>query len=500
MIIIRALNKALSWEHSFLLLLGASLLYIVPLLMADQTYADDYWRSQLAQGRWTEQGRPGVSLLYMALGFSSGAINLFPLPLLLTTGLLAVSLTRLAHHYFNSPTALNCLIVLPVLYNPFFLQNLSYQYDGPGMVLSLCLVVEALLRTAPKPPKNNWKAALWVAAALALYQPALNVLAGLYGIEFIRNVATKNSFNALLSSLSSHLVTCVAGLLIYAGLAIPFVRGSRSHLLTIDKHAWQELQDRLHFLVQQIALLGHGDVLAAIALTLTLVAAVKFISIAITILHYPGSLFRRAGIFLIFLAIVPLLMFLVSGTTLMLEDFIQDARTLTGFSTLLVAALYLYERSCPPRTLLPRLFIILPLASMLSFSFIYGNVLSAHKELGQHVARSIAYDVDTLSRARTLERIHFRGFYLQNWLPAMQATSNALPVLGYLLNIHYLTLPEALPRTGITRIPKYTEPPVGEHLPPPILIRQLYRFHLSETTGYLVLKNINPPQNYHPTH
>ncbi|KPW10430.1 putative GtrC [Pseudomonas syringae pv. aceris] len=127
---IRALNKALSWEHSFLLLLGASLLYIVPLLMADQTYADDYWRSQLAQGRWTEQGRPGVSLLYMALGFSSGAINLFPLPLLLTTGLLAVSLTRLAHHYFNCPTALNCLIVLPVLYNPFFLQNLSYQYDG----------------------------------------------------------------------------------------------------------------------------------------------------------------------------------------------------------------------------------------------------------------------------------------------------------------------------------------------------------------------------------
>ncbi|MCF5393019.1 GtrC, partial [Pseudomonas syringae] len=229
--------------------------------MAVQTYADDYWRSQLAQGRWTEQGRPGVSLLYMALGFSSGAINLFPLPLLLTTGLLAVSLTRLAHHYFNCPTALNCLIVLPVLYNPFFLQNLSYQYDGPGMVLSLFMVVEALLRTVPNPLKRNWKAALWVAAALALYQPALNVLVGLYCIEFIRNIDTKNSFNASFSSLLNHLITCVAGLLIYACLAIPFVEGSRSHLLNIDQHALQELQDRLHFLIQQIALLVHGEVL-----------------------------------------------------------------------------------------------------------------------------------------------------------------------------------------------------------------------------------------------
>lgn len=499
MIFIRALNKALSWEHSFLLLLGASLLYIVPLLMADQTYADDYWRSQLAQGRWTEQGRPGVSLLYMALGFSSGAINLFPLPLLLTTGLLAVSLTRLAHHYFNCPTALNCLIVLPVLYNPFFLQNLSYQYDGPGMVLSLFMVVEALLRTVPNPLKRNWKAALWVAAALALYQPAFNVLVGLYCIEFIRNIDTKSSFNASFSSLLKHLITCVAGLLIYACLAIPFVEGSRSHLLNIDQHALQELQDRLHFLIQQIALLVHGEVLETIALIITIVAIVKFISIAITILHYPGTLFRKAGIFLIFLATVPLLILLVSGTTLMLKDFIQDARTLTGFSTLLVAAFYLYERSCPPKMLLPRLFIILPLASMLSLSFVYGNALSAHKELGQHVARSIAYDIDALSRARTLERIHFRGFYLQNWLPAMQSTSNALPVLGYLLNIHYLTLPEALPRTGITSIHKFTEPPVGEHLPPPALIRQLYRFHLSENVGYLVLKKISQPQNYHPT-
>ncbi|QXW46656.1 glucosyltransferase domain-containing protein [Pseudomonas amygdali] len=497
---IRWLSQALSWQHSYWLLLGASLLYIVPFLMADQTYADDYWRSQLAQGRWTEQGRPGVDLLYMVLGFSSGAINLFPLPLLLTTGLLAVSLTRLAHHYFSRPTALNCLIVLPVLYNPFFLQNLSYQYDGPGMVLSLCLAVEALLHSTYKPLKSSWKAALWMAAALALYQPALNVLVGLYCIEFIRSVEARKTFNALFSSLLSQLIILAMGLLIYACLAIPFIKGSRTHLLNINQGALQELDDRIQFLAQQIALLVHGELLEMTATIITLVATVKLISIATALLQYAEPLWRRVGVFFIFLVTAPLLIFLVSGTTLMLKDFIPEARTLTGFSILIVAALYLYERSCPPETLLPRLFIVLPLAGMLSLSFVYGNVLSAQKELGQHVARSIAYDIDALSQSRTLERIHLRGFYLQNWLPAAQSASNVLPVLGYLLNTHYLTLPEALPRTGIINVHKYTEPPVGEHLQPPVLIRPLYRVHLSENTGYLVLKKITEPQDYHPEH
>jgi hypothetical protein len=128
------------------------LLYVLPLILADFPYIDDNWRSLSAGMAWAEQGRLFAELFYNALTFSNAAPNIFPLPLLIATVAMASALTSLTFHYFRQPTVARCLVLLPLWYNPFFLQNLSYQYDGPIMVLSLVAVIYAI--TFRHPSRN----------------------------------------------------------------------------------------------------------------------------------------------------------------------------------------------------------------------------------------------------------------------------------------------------------------------------------------------------------
>jgi hypothetical protein len=105
---------------------------------------------------WAEQGRLFAELFYNALTFSNAAPNIFPLPLLIATVAMASALTSLTFHYFRQPTVARCLVLLPLWYNPFFLQNLSYQYDGPIMVLSVVAVIYAITFRHPRAMCNGW--------------------------------------------------------------------------------------------------------------------------------------------------------------------------------------------------------------------------------------------------------------------------------------------------------------------------------------------------------
>ncbi|MFZ5936104.1 hypothetical protein ACOKS3_14860 [Pseudomonas sp. HS6-2] len=50
---------------------------------------------------------------------------------------LGYALVRLLRYWFETPSLSCVLLVLPLWFQPYFLQNLSYQYDGASMALSL---------------------------------------------------------------------------------------------------------------------------------------------------------------------------------------------------------------------------------------------------------------------------------------------------------------------------------------------------------------------------
>ena len=192
----RLVSEELGGRQVWLFFLLALLVYVLPLILADYPYIDDNWRSLSAGMAWAEQGRLFTELFYNLLTFSNGAPYIFPLPLLIATLAMAAALTRLTFHYYPQPTLACCLVVLPLWYNPFFLQNLSYQYDGPAMTLSLVAVIYAITFRSLSRVQQLTVPALLIALAIGLYQVSINVFLGLCCLELLRGANDRLSWPA----------------------------------------------------------------------------------------------------------------------------------------------------------------------------------------------------------------------------------------------------------------------------------------------------------------
>jgi len=173
------LDRELGGRRVWLFFVFATFAYVLPLILADYSYIDDNWRSLAAGLGWAGEGRLFTQLFYNAMTFSGAAPNIFPLPLLIASLAMAWALTRLTFHYFAEPRLSHCLVVLALWYNPFFLQNLSYQYDGPAMVLSLVAVIFAITFRSASRVQQWIVPALLIALAIGLYQVSINVFFGL---------------------------------------------------------------------------------------------------------------------------------------------------------------------------------------------------------------------------------------------------------------------------------------------------------------------------------
>ncbi len=171
-------SKELGRRQVWLFFLLATLVYVVPLILADYPYIDDNWRSLSAGMAWAEQGRLFTEFFYNLLTFSQAAPNIFPLPLLIATLAMAAALTSLTFHYYPQPTIACCLVTLPLWYNPFFLQNLSYQYDGPAMALSVVAVIHAITFRSPSRIQQWLVPSFLVALAIGLQCVSRVVLPG----------------------------------------------------------------------------------------------------------------------------------------------------------------------------------------------------------------------------------------------------------------------------------------------------------------------------------
>ncbi len=132
-----------------------------------------------------------TELFYNLLTFSDAAPNIFPLPLLIATLAMAFALTSLTFHYYPQATMPCCLVLLPLWYNPFFLQNLSYQYDGATIALSLVAVIFAITFRHSSRILQWLVPAFLIALALGLYQVSLNVFLGLCCLELLRGANDK---------------------------------------------------------------------------------------------------------------------------------------------------------------------------------------------------------------------------------------------------------------------------------------------------------------------
>ncbi|MCF4995977.1 hypothetical protein GIW70_21645 [Pseudomonas syringae] len=486
------LVRELGRRQVALFFLLATTLFVLPIIFADFPYIDDNWRALAAGNSWAGQGRLFADWFYQALTFTGGAPNIFPLPLLLVTGIISLALTRLTFHYFPEPTLACCLVVLPLWYNPFLLQNLSYQYDGPSMALSLVAVVYAMTFCGSGRVQRWVVPALLIALALGLYQISLNVFLGLSCVEVVRAVERRLSWTVVGRMLGLKLAQLALGIFIYGITAYPYMQPQRQALLDWTAEPLLQISINIGRVLEKTTLLFHGGY-AGVSAVLMLCALIGGAKLG----RSNTGRWKSFVPGLICLLALGTLVLLVPGMSLFFRDFNEGARTLMGFGVLLVLLFYLAFFALASMHRRMPLLLAIPLLAMLSLSFAYGRVLSMQKTIADNALFSLSHDISAYRELREAKRIYLAVTYSDHWLTSAAGSFQRLPVLRYLLNVDYFMLAENLPAAGITNVVAERERRNATHVGyqgfPPLLETQYYRIYLIGDYGFIVMKE--PPRN-----
>lgn len=487
--------KEMGRRQVWLFFLLATFVYVVPLILADYFYIDDNWRSLSAGMAWAEQGRLFTQLFYNALTFTDAAPNIFPLPLLIAIVAMSSALTSLTFHYFRQPTIACALVLLPLWYNPFFLQNLSYQYDGAPMALSLVAVIYAI--TFRHPSRNvQWLVpSFLIALALGLYQISLNVFLGLCCLELLRAAEEKMPWSQWGALIGWKLAQVLLGWLIYCATAYPFLGQNRTLLLNWSAQPLLQIDVNIARVLEKVMLLFHGGLIWVFAVLLFCAIAGAAL-LGKNIVERKESVPKRLSIGLLCLLTVPLVLLLVSGVALIFRDFNEGARTLMGFAVLLVLLFYLSHLALASVHERLPLLLLVPLLAMLSLSFAYGRVLTVQKTFATSALFSLERDISSHRALREAKRIYMSVTYSDHWLLGAAGSFKQLPVLHYLLNIDFYMLAENLPKVGITNVVAERErrnaTRVGYQNFSPLVESPYYRIYLLGDYGFIVMKEPAP--------
>lgn len=480
-------------KDRFLFYMTALLLYIYPLILADYYYIDDSYRASAGVARWISEGRGLIEVFYNALSFSSGIPNSFPLALLIACGGMALALSSLAHHYFGRVDFSNALVVLPLWFSPFFLTNLSYQYDGPLMALGVAAVICSITIKL-----DNWwcqkcVGVLLVSASLAIYQPIVNVLLGLWCIEVFRQLLNGERLIKLVMFLVGKLIELTIALACYLGISYPFVVGDRQELLPLDSVWGEGVFIRFQHLFERVEPLFMGAHFW-LFIALGVLAVIACVAEGGRLLKATQSGVDKLGAVFVFLTIPLMLLWCVLGVMSVLKLENTDSRVLVGSACSWVFVFFVINRFFSRVHRWGGLILVVPLLFMLSLSYSYGRLLSDKKELESSIVYSLVHSISVDAQLRAVGKFYFRMDAKNYWLPAAEGTTSVMPIMPYLLASDFLLLSEKLVRSGITNM----KPPVEAHFsltvlgsnPQPVIESIFYSIYVHEGDGYIVMKRM----------
>lgn len=488
---VRFLDVELSQNKILIFFLLAVFIFVYPLILADNFYLDDNWRAQTAEMAWKEQGRLLVEWLYQGLSFTRGAPNLFPLPLLIACVAIAFALRALTNHYFIKPTIISCLVVLPLWYSPLFLQNLSYQYDGPATALGVVAVIYSITFQHSSSMVRTAVSALCIAIGLSFYQVVINIYIGLCCLEWLRmaNGGLRGSFAVL----KDRLLQLLLGGVCYWLSTYQFITGGRTALRELSSGWWVNLLSDVHLAAQKIALL-YNEGNAWLCWMLIILACAGFGQVMYRILQMQASCVHKIVLGSLCVFAIALAGVSIPGLALVFNFYNHGARVMMGMSSALVLIFYLNHQVLTAVHSRLGGLLVIPIIAMLSFSYAYGRVMMLQKQLSTSIAQSIAYDVMSNNAFMGVEHYYMVIENTSGWLVGADGMFKLMPALQYVLGTDFLVLPAMLPRTGLTKVTSFESKNLHEFLQgiyakrQPVVNNTLYSIYVDGTDVYILTK------------
>ncbi|MGF6096032.1 glucosyltransferase domain-containing protein [Pseudomonas sp. 18175] len=469
--------------------------YSWPLISVGYLYYDDVWRTYFSPASWTAEGRLLISPLYNAMGFNADTPNVYPLPLVIAIGVMVFALRYWVFKLFERPTLSGCLVVLPIWYSPFFLQNLSYQYDGPAMVLGVVAVLYASVCQFNRAWQTLLVSSALLAASLMLYQLSINLFIVLCCIWLIRKIIEKTP--------PVEVVTLLASRVLALGMAVGLYVIGVSSLMNTERQGILAFsyEGVLKVVTRMVQVLGNIDSVFPVALKLIMAALACMAFFGYVQLYrrlVRPSIKLRWGVCLsvAYLFIIPVAIFCISGAALFFQEFNTGFRTFLGASGVLVMVFYLSHEVLVSFRWWGGLVLMVPLMYCLSVSYGYGRVLTFQEDVENSMLNRLAYDIghSEVGRLNILYMIPALSVVSP---PAAQGLYRAMPVLKEIGAFGYVVLPEMLPRVGVDNVYMNRDPAIksvlGNGQYQPVVATADYEIYAVGETGYIVMKDVLAP-------
>lgn len=245
-------------------------IFYYPVIANNLMYMDDTFRAMSGFDGWGISGRPLADfIMHKLMMKSSYLIGYAQFGQILSVAIMAMTSVLIAKEFFVGDGWLKYFLCSGFALNPFFLENMSYQYDSLTMTVSLCFSVIAAVIVWRKGIYYFFGAIALITAASSLYQSSVNSYIGFFAasaiIKTISNYGSPKSLflSCLKGAMAAALATLAYMVIIKVAIPMTNARGNMlsvgsgyfDYFFSLSSRAYSLLANTLSYKFSVIALL-----------------------------------------------------------------------------------------------------------------------------------------------------------------------------------------------------------------------------------------------------
>lgn len=360
-------------KRIFLFFISMGVIFILPLIIANSYYWDDYRRVLSGDYGWEEDGRPLADLFIFLLTQSITNLDIAPLPLLLSVVVLAIAAVIITKNLFPRETVVQkCILATPILVNPLFLNNLTFRFECWIMSLAQLFAVCAALLYRNFGWKGKVCRVFFLIILLATYQASLNFYIALCFLVLVLNIMRVGYIKKYFFDFLGDLCLILLSFFVYKISVTPFIHfgqyaATHNSLVKINRSAAE-------IVLKNIMKLMKSEWRQPVLSIVTCVGC------ACVVVFSPfNEKFQKIknSRVLVILAII-IFVFLAPGLCIFLSNPVFNARIMLGFPVFLIFLFYLSMNSAWKK--IGFSLILLNFISAFSTCYAYGNILRRQDE------------------------------------------------------------------------------------------------------------------------
>ena len=404
----------------------AMMAFFLPVLLANTYYIDDNGRSIEGYYFWGIDGRPLAELVMKSIMLSRGVVDIFPLNIILSCLVLAISFSLLLSFLEKYSIRSKWSFPLPLLitFNIFYMEPSYYRFDS----ITISLAIALSISTSVYFLKGKWDyliTTVATVATLSLYQTSVNIIMLLCVANAVLLAVKEDNLNGVIKPLAIKGLAVASGGAIYFLFVLPrFVIGNHG----ADHPEVNIISALSNLAANFISILNIMSSYISLNYGQSLLMSVFFLAIA-SCLFLGWRLKDKGFILRIFIILSPAIcLILMLGVSLTLDRVLSSPRVYTSFGAMAYFCFAVFYISLP-KSLKCASVICLPLLFFqLIVIFAYGNAMKAQDARNLQTLNAIGQAIG-VSDAKI--KVIFNGDYPYSSIT--RNTLNSFPEIGQLI-------------------------------------------------------------------